>query len=203
MLFYYRSRYRDLIEAADTIAEMKKTAEEVTDNLHAMEDKLSSLKHRQLLGFQSDVYSTEKQNKFVSHIISYCYNLYLTNYENRDILEEKKEYRILAAQVRLLMDLPEIIWKKLDAGNICDAAQIQQLGFHLYTGLSVESGAVGSQANIQKWFPVVNQQKVSLVSFDEIIVYESTKLLKNIQLTLEVMFNNALNASFFLESFTF
>lgn len=40
---------------------MKKTSEEVADHLHTMEDKLGSLKHRQLLGFQTDVYSTEKQ----------------------------------------------------------------------------------------------------------------------------------------------
>lgn len=50
-----------MIEAADTITEMKKTSEEVSEHLHTMEDKLGSLKHRQLLGFQTDVYSTEKQ----------------------------------------------------------------------------------------------------------------------------------------------
>ena len=84
------------------------------------------------------------------------------------------------------MELPEIIWKQLEAGNICHAAQIQQLGFHLHTGLSVESGIGGSEANVQKWFPVINQQKVSLVAFNEIIIKESTNRLQDIQLTLEV-----------------
>ena len=104
----------------------------------------------------------------------------------REILEAKKECRILAAQIRLLMELPEIIWKQIEAGNICLSAQIQQLGYHLHTGLSVESGVCGSAVNVQKWFPVINQQKVSLASFNEIIIKESTNHLTEIQLTLEV-----------------
>ena len=84
------------------------------------------------------------------------------------------------------MELPEIIWKQLEAGNICHAAQIQQLGFCLHTGFNVESGIGGSEANVQKWFPVINQQKVSLVAFNEIIIKESTNRLQDIQLTLEV-----------------
>ena len=99
----------------------------------------------------------------------------------------KKDYRILAAQVKLLMELPEMIWKQLDTGNINNAAQLQQLGFHLHTGLSVESGMQqGNHPDVQKWFPVINRQKVSLTSFNEIISKESTNKLKAIQLTLEV-----------------
>ena len=99
----------------------------------------------------------------------------------------KKEYRILAAQVKLLMELPEMIWKQLDIGNINNAAQLQQLGFHLHTGLSVESGMhQGNHPDVQKWFPVINRQKVSLTSFNEIISKESTNKLRSIQLTLEV-----------------
>lgn len=79
-----------------------------------------------------------------------------------------------------------MIWRQLESGNISNAAQIQQLGFHLHTGLSVENGVSGSEANILKWFPVISQQKVSLVSFNEIIVKESTNRLKDIQLTIEV-----------------
>ena len=44
---------------------MKKTSEEVRDHLLTVEDKLGSLKHRQLLGFQTDVHSTEKQRYLV------------------------------------------------------------------------------------------------------------------------------------------
>lgn len=163
---------------------MKKTAEEVSEHLYSMEGKLGSLKHRQLLGFQTDVYSSEKQK--------YCIFLYgllpfLTFFLHRQVLGAKKKCRILAAQIRLLMELPEIIWKQVEAGSISSAAQIQQLGYHLHTGLSVESGIGGSAANIQNWFPVINQQKVSLASFGDIIVKESTAHLMEIQLTLEVI----------------
>ena len=96
-------------------------------------------------------------------------------------MEAKREYKALAAQVRLLMELPEIIWKQLEKGNYCEATQIQQFGFHLHTGLSVGSGR-----DVQKWFPVVNRQKVTLTSFNEIILKESTNQLKSVNLTLEV-----------------
>lgn len=108
-------------------------------------------------------------------------------FSKREMLEAKKECRIIAAQIRLLMELPEMIWRQLESGNTSNAAQIQQLGFHLYTGLSVENGVSGSnETNVLKWFPVINQQKVSLVTFNEIIVKESTNRLKDIQLTIEV-----------------
>lgn len=97
----------------------------------------------------------------------------------------KKEYLVLAAQVRLLMELPELMWKELEMGNMSRTAQIQQLGFHLHVGLSVESGVYGG-GSVQKWFPVVNRQKVTLTSFNEIIVKESTNQLKAVQLSLEV-----------------
>jgi len=59
--FSFRNRYRDLIDAADTISEMKKTSDEVMSHLVTIEDKLGSLKHRQLLGFQTDISSSENQ----------------------------------------------------------------------------------------------------------------------------------------------
>jgi len=153
------SRYRDLIEAADTISDMKNTSEEVIEHLVTVEDLLSSLKHRQLLGFQTDLHSHDK---------------------HKDILEAKQEYKALAGQVRLLMELPEIIWKQLEQGRNCEATQIQQFGFHLHTGLSVGSGR-----DVQKWFPVIHRQKAALASFNEIIFKESTNQLKSIHLNLD------------------
>ena len=67
-IYLFRGRYRDLIDAADTITEMKKTSEEVTDHLFVMEDKLNSLKHRQLLGFKTEV-STAEKHKYVMYLI--------------------------------------------------------------------------------------------------------------------------------------
>ena len=96
-------------------------------------------------------------------------------------MEAKQEYKALAGQVRLLMELPEIIWKQLEQGRNCEATQIQQFGFHLHTGLSVGSGR-----DVQKWFPVIHRQKAALASFNEIIFKESTNQLKSIHLNLDV-----------------
>ena len=82
------------------------------------------------------------------------------------------------------MELPEMMWKKLETGNISQAAQIQQLGFHVHLGLSVESGAHGT-GNVQKWFPIISRQRVTLSSFNEVIIRESTAQLKAVQLSLE------------------
>ena len=110
---------------------MKNTSEEVIEHLVTVKDLLSSLRHRQLLGFQTDFHSLDKHkykhNNYTDCSISLIYSFY------REIVEAKREYKALAAQVRLLMELPEIIWKQLEKGNYCEATQIQQFGFHLHT----------------------------------------------------------------------
>lgn len=103
----------------------------------------------------------------------------------REVAEIKKDYLVLSSQIKLLMELPELIWKRLDSGNICEATQIQQLGSHLHLGLFVESGA-SQGGNAQKWFPIISRQKITLDSFYEVIVKESTTQLKAVQLSLEV-----------------
>ncbi|CAG2063218.1 unnamed protein product [Timema podura] len=48
-------RYRDLIEAADTISDMKKTAEGVISHIEEMSVKCQQLQLRQLYGFKADL----------------------------------------------------------------------------------------------------------------------------------------------------
>ena len=73
----------------------------------------------------------------------------------------------------------------LESGDYCSAAQVQQLGFHVHMGLSVECC---NGIDVQNWFPVIKRQHVALQSFNDMIVKESTKELKSVQLDLQVGF---------------
>lgn len=55
------NRYRDLIDAADTITDMKTTSNEVMEHLAKVENKLGALKNRSLIGFQTDLKLSEEQ----------------------------------------------------------------------------------------------------------------------------------------------
>lgn len=57
-------RYRDLIEAADTIGDMKKTAEDIISHIDNMSTKCQQLQQKHLLGFKLDE-SNSKAERFV------------------------------------------------------------------------------------------------------------------------------------------
>lgn len=105
---------------------------------------------------------------------------------NSELVEAKRELQTYAIQIKLLIELPEIIWQEIDNQRMFSAAQIHQLGFHLYMGLTTFSGSNTSRNDLQKWFPVVKWQKTSLLSFNDILPEEITKCLKAVLLTPEV-----------------
>lgn len=60
--FYFSERYRDLIEAADRIADMKQTAEGIISHIENMSSKCLQLQQKHLLGFKLNPssYKTER-----------------------------------------------------------------------------------------------------------------------------------------------
>lgn len=58
---FYRERYRDLIQAADTIAEMEKTADNVVAKIVHIEDTFQKLQEKYLIGFK--VEPPQSENK--------------------------------------------------------------------------------------------------------------------------------------------
>lgn len=50
----FRERYRDLIVAADTIAKMKITSEQVIARIANIEDKFRELQKKYLIGFKTE-----------------------------------------------------------------------------------------------------------------------------------------------------
>lgn len=51
-MFTIRERYRDLIEAADTIAEMEKTSESAVSKIANIVDTCRQLQEKYLIGFK-------------------------------------------------------------------------------------------------------------------------------------------------------
>jgi hypothetical protein len=64
MLYYFfpsSERYRDLIEAADTIADMKQTAEGIISHIENMSTKCLQLQQKHLLGFRMNPSSSKTE----------------------------------------------------------------------------------------------------------------------------------------------
>lgn len=54
--FIFSERYRDLIEAADTISIMKNLSEKVIEDVNKMKTATAELQQRQVSGFKMDYY---------------------------------------------------------------------------------------------------------------------------------------------------
>ncbi|KAE8752933.1 hypothetical protein FOCC_FOCC000278 [Frankliniella occidentalis] len=129
-------RYRDLIEAADTISDMQHTATGVIDRINSMEKLCGAFQQRQLLGFQLDLsrasYATLDKNDGVG--IG------------------------LAVQVRILIAIPEQIWKWL----------VSIAGLHLESSFLLE-----------QMMPVVSRQWSAISHFQEKLVNGALRALSS------------------------
>jgi hypothetical protein len=63
--FNFSERYRDLIEAADTIADMKQTAQGIISHIENMSTKCLQLQQKHLLGFKLEANSSKDSERFV------------------------------------------------------------------------------------------------------------------------------------------
>lgn len=64
--FYFSERYRDLIEAADRIADMKQTAESIISHIENMSTKCLQLQQKHLLGFKLNPSSSKTERSVFS-----------------------------------------------------------------------------------------------------------------------------------------
>nr|CAD7402535.1 unnamed protein product [Timema cristinae] len=162
LFFHERERYRDLIEAADTISDMKKTAEGVISHIEEMSVKCQQLQLRQLYGFKADS-AHIKSLSFSQHK-----NLYAT-----------------AVQIKILVDIPEQIWSALEQENFILAAQLFLFARHISTGLQLQGsteGGIDSQKVVQ-WFPVIVRQWSTISHFLHTILEGCQRTLQSHQLS--------------------
>lgn len=110
-LFVFSSeRYRDLLKAADTIGEMKNTSQSVTDQISRVMGTCRSLNDQQLLGFKSEPQQFKSLDRQTSN------------------------YYGIVVQIKLLTELPELIWTCIDAEDYFVATQLFIFSRHISTG---------------------------------------------------------------------
>ncbi|XP_023288595.1 conserved oligomeric Golgi complex subunit 1 isoform X2 [Orussus abietinus] len=142
-------RYRDLIQAADAITEMKETSEQVIERMAKLEETFHLLQQKYLIGFKIVPIETKSEREF----------------------QEKRDSVVM--QLKILMDVPEKIWTAIDSKNILLATQLFILAQHLQYSLKLE---VGDEELLNK-YPIVTEQWKSISQFKTVIPKECNRIL--------------------------
>ncbi|XP_048738272.2 conserved oligomeric Golgi complex subunit 1-like isoform X1 [Ostrea edulis] len=146
-------RYRDLIEAADTITEMKNSAQNVMSSIAKMEDMCKQLKQRHMI----------KGSSFQQRI------------GQEDGKKQEVRFYGIASQIKFLLDMPEKIWSALDEEDYLTATRHFLLSRHIHTSLQLESQQSG---NLLTLFPVLTRQWAAISHFRTTILQGCRNVLK-------------------------
>ncbi|CAG5116585.1 unnamed protein product, partial [Candidula unifasciata] len=139
-------RYRDLIDAADTITDMKTSAENVMKSISRMEDLCSSLRQKHMVRGAS---------------------FHMNVKHNGDKNSKEIEFYGIAAQIKLLMDIPEKIWSNVDSQEYLKATQLYLLARHINSSLHLDSR---QSADVMTWFPVLTRQWAAISHFKSTVL---------------------------------
>ncbi|XP_054987516.1 conserved oligomeric Golgi complex subunit 1 [Sorex araneus] len=143
-------RYRDLIEAADTIGQMRRCAEGLLDAVRATDQYCSRLRLAGSTAPGPPQPQPPPQDAF---------------------------YRV-AAQIKLLFEIPEKIWSCLEAGEHLRATQLYLLCCRLHQLLQLQASGAPCSPVLSR-FPILIRQVASASHFRSTILHESKTLLKN------------------------
>ncbi|WAR00774.1 COG1-like protein, partial [Mya arenaria] len=153
-------RYRDLIEAADTIADMKNSALNVMSTIGRIEGLCADLRSAQLAP-NSGGPARKKQEL-----------------DNRR--KEEARFHEVSAQIKLLLDIPEKVWTFLDGQDFLSASRLYLLAQHINTSLHLHSQGT---PNFLYWFPVLNRQWAAISHFKFTILQGCRQLIKEAAVT--------------------
>uniref|UniRef100_A0A672URY6 Conserved oligomeric Golgi complex subunit 1 n=1 Tax=Strigops habroptila TaxID=2489341 RepID=A0A672URY6_STRHB len=137
-------RYRDLIEAADTIAEMRLSAERL----------LGAVRGLQRGGAARPGPAAPARPP-----------------------AQESFYRA-AAQLKLLLDVPEKVWGAVEGGRYLPAARLHLLGAHLRRQLQLDAPRARSSPVLAR-FPILLRQVAAASHLRSTILQESKSLLKS------------------------
>lgn len=148
-----------MLQAADTIGEMRKTSSNVIEHIEEIVSNCRSLNENQLIGFKIE-----------------------TNVEHNSLLSDavQKNYYGCMAQIHLLTKLPELIWSRLDECDYFVATQLFIFSRHISTGLQLDTNM-----DIMRKFPVAKRQWNHLNQFFFMIKQMCLEQLERPELTTE------------------
>ncbi|XP_018425831.1 PREDICTED: conserved oligomeric Golgi complex subunit 1 [Nanorana parkeri] len=141
-------RYRDLIEAADTIEEMRRSAEQVLGAVRGLETYCGGLKAKSA-----------------------------AIHKGKSAVQSQERFYCMAAQIKLLLEIPEKIWSSMEASQYLHATQLYLLCCHLHSLLQLDSSTSRYSPVLQR-FPILIRQVAAAGTFRSTILQESKALLK-------------------------
>ncbi|XP_069338921.1 conserved oligomeric Golgi complex subunit 1 isoform X1 [Eulemur rufifrons] len=145
-------RYRDLIEAADTIGQMRRCAEGLVDAVKATDQYCARLRHA---GSAAPQPAQDPQPQQPS----------------------QQNFYSMAAQIKLLLEIPEKIWSSMEASQYLHATQLYLLCCHLHSLLQLDSSS-SRYSPVLSRFPILIRQVAAASHFRSAILHESKMLLK-------------------------
>jgi len=154
-------RYRDLIEAADTIQKMKSSSLAVIDSVSDMQSTSINLQ---------------------KHSLTYT----VPKYTESGPTGINLPYLSVAASIKLLMAVPERIWAAVEDQQLTQGAELYLLAQHVHTGLQGDQGGGLTPERIKQWFPVVSRQYATINNFYAGIINSAKEQLMNIDLQKEL-----------------
>ncbi|XP_056609563.1 conserved oligomeric Golgi complex subunit 1 [Triplophysa dalaica] len=145
-------RYRDLIDAADTIGEMRQCSESVVQSIQDMYrycHKLKQTKHTPPPSGKAEQGQKQSQEKFYT----------------------------MASQIKLLLEIPERIWSSMESSQYLQATQLYLLCCHLHDQLHLE-GRGHLYSPVLSRFPILVRQVAAAGHFRSTILSESKSVLR-------------------------
>ncbi|XP_026325897.1 conserved oligomeric Golgi complex subunit 1 isoform X2 [Hyposmocoma kahamanoa] len=156
-------RYRDLIQAADTIEEMKITTGSTLNHITDMMVACRNLHNTHLVGFKIEDKPPPQSFQLNTNPV-----------------------HGLAVQVKLLMEIPEKIWMCIEAEEFVTATQLFIMARHVNTGLQLQIGGKNIKPSMQSLQRLVQQQWNSVSNFNQTIIDVCRRKLQDIDITVEV-----------------
>ncbi|KAG0333663.1 Golgi transport complex subunit 1 [Podila horticola] len=148
-------RYRDLIGAADCIVRMKETAFAVQDNILQMRNSCD------IHALKRNVAAKTKKA------------------QSGSIDEMKKSLYTSAAQIKLLADVPEQIWRNMESSSYLTASRLYLISKAIYNKLNAGTEGDNTSVKVMETFPVVGRQWDAVSHFKAQILQKSTVHLKS------------------------
>ncbi|XP_043089852.1 conserved oligomeric Golgi complex subunit 1 isoform X2 [Puntigrus tetrazona] len=144
-------RYRDLIDAADTIGEMRQCSESVVQSIQDMYRYCHKLKQAKHAPQSSGKAEGQKQSQ--------------------------ERFYTMASQIKLLLEIPERVWSAMESSQYLQATQLYLLCCHLHSQLHLEGG--GHQYSpVLSRFPILVRQVAAAGHFRSTILLESKSVLR-------------------------
>ncbi|XP_074116749.1 LOW QUALITY PROTEIN: conserved oligomeric Golgi complex subunit 1 [Sminthopsis crassicaudata] len=169
-------RYRDLIEAADTIGQMRCCAEGLLDAVRATDQCCARLRQQS----HATATATPRPSRTL---------------QPQQPSQEK--FYSMAAQIKLLLEIPEKIWSSMEASQYLHATQLYLLCCHLHGLLRLDSTS-GSYSPVLARFPILVRQVAAASHFRSTILHE-TKMILRCQTVSDQAVAEALSSVMLLE----